>query len=188
MLILIPALLFGGLSDVLCDEVYFILPSSDYPCSNYSCMTLSQFAESDIVGNTSLIFAAGHHTLNVSVSVSNIDSLFMFAADNGSVNITCTDSAYLNLTSVNLVHISNLTFISCVNNSIESVKILTIKWSTFIGGGDRATGTLLSIVKTNVFVDATYFSNGTGMHTSPVLSEVFSGTIGGAMIVMKSNI
>ena len=184
MLILIAVLLFGGLSDVLCDEVHIILPSSDYPCSNSSCMTLSQFAESNIVSD-SLIFAAGHHTLNVSVSVSNIDSLFMFAADNGSVNITCTDSAYyFNLTSIDLVNISNLTFIAC-GNSIESVKLLTIKWSTFTGGENRATGTLLSIVKTNMYVDTTYFLNGTG--ASPMLSEVFSGSIGGAMIVMKSN-
>ena len=86
-------------------------------------MTLSHFTESDIVENTSLIFAAGHHTLNEGVSLSNIDNLLMLVADNDSVSITCADSVYFNLTSIDLVHISNLTFVACGNNSIKSVKL-----------------------------------------------------------------
>ena len=190
---LISALLYGELLTVaLCDEVHFILPSSDYPCSNnYSCMTLSQFVENITVENTSLIFAAGYHTLNVSVSVSNIDNLFMLAADNGSVSIICTDSAHFNFTSIGVVYISNLTFIACGNNKVESVKRFVVKWSTFTGGENRTIETLLSITETNAYVDMTVFSNGTGMHSTQMIwnhSEVFSGTIGGAMIIMKSNI
>ena len=190
---LVSALFFGGLNVALCNEVYFIVPSRNYSCSNYSCMTLSQYAVNTAVRNTSLIFAKGHHSLNVTVSVSNIDSLIMLAADNDSVSITCTDaSAYFDFTSIGLVHVSNLTFTACGNNRIESVKQLIVKWSTFTGGGNRSIDkTLLQLIETNAYVDTTVFSNGMGMHTSQNLwnhTEFFSATIGGAMIVMKSNI
>ena len=195
LLFSVTVLLLGGInvSEASCDEVYFTLSRNSSPDHENSCMTLSQIAEQiniTIGNNMSLIFAEGHHILNASISVSKREKLFISAMDD-SVSITCSDNAHFKFSSIDLVFISNLTFISCGNNKIEFVKRLIIKWSTFTGGENTTTGTLVSIVESNAYIDATRFSNGSSTHSSQMSwnhSEVFRGTKGGAMIVMNSSI
>ena len=189
MLLLFSALFLTGLDVALCEK-HFVVPSNRHPCHEESCVTLSYFSENCVDTNTSLTFAEGYHTLNVSICVSNITTFSMLAKNN-SVNITCSDHAYFKFSSIGLVYISNLTFIACDNNIIESVEQFILKWSNFVGRWNKTTETLLSIVETNAYIDATNFSNGTGMHSSQMIwnqSEDFSGTIGGAMVVLKSNL
>ena len=72
---------------------------------------------------------------------------------------------YFNFSSVALVYLSNLTFITC-DNRVEFVQQFIINWSKFTGGQNRTIGTLLNIVETNAYIDRADFSNGTGMHSS----------------------
>ena len=61
------------------------------------------------------------------------------------------------------VRISDLTFIHCCDNGIESVNQLTITHSTFVGKHNG--GNSVMIVGTNARMDATFFlSNGVGRY------------------------
>lgn len=181
-------LFFGKLDVMSCEMQHFIVSSSDYPCHRESCLTLSHFAENVTNTNTSLIFAEGHHTLSVRVSVSNISKFSMSATNNSSVNIVCSNNAYFHFSTIGLVKLSNLTFIACYNNTIESVQQFVVNWSKFIGGQK---GNFLNIIDTNAQIDLTKFSNGTGVHSSVLTWNrfwSFSGTIGGAIVAVRSNI
>ena len=132
--------LIGSLDLVLCGT-HYIVPTLNYSCFVDSCLTLSQFADnlSNYIDSSTILFiAGGNHSLDIRISVSNVDMFSMLSVNDTEYSsvFNCNEHSNFNLFNVDHVRISGLTFIHCGDNGIESVNQLTIKNSTFVGKHD----------------------------------------------------
>ena len=153
-------------------EKYVIVPSSDYPCPEDPCLTLSQFADNlttYVDGNdTVLIFKAGNHSLDSEISIKHpsLNTLSMIASSRSpttsAVAILCSKYARFTFSHVKTVKINGLNFVGCAGNKIESVDHFIAEESSFTGQQENLIiNTALDIEKTNAeIVNVSFKHNG----------------------------
>ena len=113
-----------------------------------SCTTLSQYAninEANSIENVTLDLLPGVHILDSNFSISA--SLFFMLRGNNTI-ITCTNSARFAFRNVQYLHISNLIFIGCVGNIVNSVENFWLVSSTFQNQETMFNGTVFYILDT----------------------------------------
>ena len=105
-------------------QVYYITPSTQHPCARPPCHTLSHLADNITFhdSNMTLFFEPGNHTLDSRLQFSNIKILKLSSTLTTSSNIICTGlDVGLELFNINYVELSQLDFIGCVGNKIDSI-------------------------------------------------------------------
>lgn len=156
-------------SILLCEK-YIIVPSSDYPCLEDPCLTLSEFADnltSYIDGNDMilLIFEVGNHSLDSEVSIKHpsLNTLSMIASSRSpttSVAIICSKYGRFTFSHVKTVKVTGLNFVGCAGNKIESVDLFIAGESSFTGQ-QEIVNTALDIEDTNAeIVNVSFKHNG----------------------------
>ena len=194
------------ISEVTCG-VYYIIPSSSYPCYFDSCVTLSTYItrySASETSNTTLFIAGGNYNLfRQQFSVRNVGEFTLRAVNDTdvSVNIFCDQFFTLQISSVGHVYIEGVTFVGCASSSLESVQDGNIVKSLFVGQGHF--GSALAITNSSVTISGTGFianqegslkSNVTLLNllTSQNNSQPNSPTalyrVGGALIVTLSTV
>ena len=179
-------------SQVSC-EIYQITSMSGDPCPLEPCLTLSQFtnqSDSYLNDNTTLIFQPGNHSLNTVLSVSNITMLSMHTSSSITV-ILCNGLGRFDLSSIPVVHVRNITFISCPGNKVESVHHFTLEYSSFIGQDWNAPGTALELIDTTASLCNNTFISNSGKRRniySTYWHENIIALAGGAILSTRSNI
>ena len=180
------------------ERTLYITPSSSILCHTGPCLTLSQFAQNSsnwLSSNTTLIFLAGNHTLNIEIFISNISNFSMLKDSTSGegthdVVVICQDQAHFIFDCANELWITGLKFIGCGSNRFSLIKNFIIENSTFQGQSDS--GTALNINDTNLtIVNSSFASNRVG-----ACMEIFdvdfesdiSVRIAGAILVTTSNI
>ena len=181
-------------------KVYHIKPSSTdvCPAKFESCVTLPEIADHDVSRyssfglNTTLIFLSGKHSLKSVLSISNIST---FSINSRSSTITCDSFGRFDISNVHAVRVSNLTFVGCTGNKVESVTEFTLEYSNFLGtGGDAIAGTALELVNTTATLSQNNFFSYRGKQHS--MRRVVQGypsspaqiVAGGAILSTTSNI
>ena len=186
-------------------ETYHILPSENDQCFGERCLTLSEFAANSMSYlqlDTTLSLYSGSHKLDFDLSVSEISKFFILPRSPSSrVKVTCTNSARLAFHYANVVNISGVNFIGCIENQIRSVIQFILTDSSFSGQGD-VSGTALQIIESsaNVKQSEFYFNHGSKMLHSvkcgsstdyrwrPILAQRVRVTTGGAIVSKISRI
>ena len=134
--------------------------SCDNP--NCDCKTLYNYLQDGddayFTSNTTFVFQPGHHELNVSIAISDINNLVL--TSEGEANISCSNGAGLSFMNISYLKIKGLTFIGCGStvNIEESI--------------NRYATTFLDI---NTLVNVTLFFNHiTDLHVTSL--RVFNST------------
>ena len=182
-------LLVSMCSSQVSSEVYQITSMSGDPCLREPCLTLSQFtnqSDSYLNDNTTLIFQPGNHSLNSVLSVSNITMLSMHASSSNTV-IMCNGLGRFDLSSIPVIHVSNITFIGCPGNKVESVQQFTLEYSSFIGQ-ENAPGTALELIDTTASLCSNTFISNSGKQHQYYWYENINALAGGAILSTRSNI
>ena len=119
--------------------VYYVKPTTDYPCSQQPCDTLSGYMEnSDLFQNNSnsnitMMFLPGTHTVQVQRSgwkISNIHSLTLKGPtgtqSNISAHIECTTPADFMFTNISTLEVNSLSFSHCgvPTTTIKNVQVI----------------------------------------------------------------
>ena len=117
-------------------RVYDITP---HPCPTEApCLTLTQLANDlnssykNVESTAILMLLSGYHRLEKELIIENISTLLMLSNSTSTV-ITCYNHANLRITNVDIIQISNLTFIGCAGNILSSVNHFILEDSSFIG-------------------------------------------------------
>ena len=149
-------------SSILMGHVLYITPTSSIHCHTKPCLTLSQFAQNYsyykwLTPRATLIFLSGNHTLNTTVSLTDVENLSMIpdVSDNNTKNIFCISGVHFEFVGITSVTVKGLRFIGCGNNTLFSVKNFTIEDSVF--RGVNGSGTALVINETNLTIANCYF-------------------------------
>lgn len=116
-------------------ELYHVTPSLNDPCPSTSdfCLTLSQFVNSSdvyISFNTTLIFLFGNHSLDLKLTVDNVNTFSMFSnsvSTSDKVRIICNDHGMFQFDNISIVHISALTFHGCIRHRVISVNYFVLE-------------------------------------------------------------
>ena len=188
---------------------YTVIPSPDVPCNETEqCLTLSQFANnsSEYVGtNVMLHFVQGEHCIASTMQIEKSLSTFSMSLSSYDSNVTIVcnySSVRFEFNNVNVVHISDLTFIGCAGNKFINISRFTLKDSQFIGHKDII-GTALEIVETSAKLIRTDLSNNRGSRVTSLychdgfltydfLNDYYSikdnATAGGAIVSTRSNV
>ena len=154
-------------------EKYVIVPSSNHPCPEDPCLTLSQFADNLTIyvdGNdTVLIFEVGNHSLDSEISIKHpsLNTLSMIASSRSpttsAVAILCSKYTRFTFSHVKTVKISGLNFVGCAGNKIESVDHFIAEESSFTGQQENLIiNTALDIEDTNAEIMRVSFKNNGG--------------------------
>lgn len=182
MLLLIP---FGCVS---CGR-FLIIPTQDSVCFSKPCLTLSQFANHSIKyinSSTTLIVTSGDHSLDLDLSVSNVEGFYMLPVnstypDATQINITCSGSSRFIFYNVGQVYLSGVTFTGCDGIPFELVGRMTIENSIFLGQDRHLT--TITLRNCNANITGTVFVSNTADTT-----RSFRISVGGALIVSDSNV
>ena len=182
---------------IKCEE-YCIVPFKNDSSSENSCFTLSQFADNFTRFqklNTTLIFIGGKHTLDVEISVSNVEEFSMISMnrvdDSDQAIIDCGQHAKFTFSNMSYVYINGLTLTGCDDNKVKFVDQLIVTHSKIIGKTNNATG--LMIVESIVNMSSTSFlSNAVSRDQSDAqcLSTTSNNgrVLGGALRVVHSTL
>ena len=168
-------------ADIAYSKVYYITPSRDGPCPQYSsCLTLSQFAtdsrSNDSETDISLLFLPENHTLDRELSLAQVNNFTMVKVglENETVFVECsTHSGRFHISDTIFVSIKDLQFIGCGSNIVSQVKWLTIADSTFQDVYDGNTVLMLNEVSNAIIVRSSFFSN--SLFYSNTTSRLYSG-------------
>ena len=178
-------LLFYFLNQVA-SETYNIKANSTDICTSL-CPTLSQFVANSshlLNSNITLVFNPGIHYLNDNLMLSNTDILMN--SDNSAAQIVCSNLSHFIFNHSQYIHITNLEFIGCGGNRVESVSNLVVQDTIFKGQKDSANGTALELIETIAkIINCTFLSNRKGQLRYFIYRNVL---VGGAIIATHSNI
>ena len=172
-------------------ETYYITPSSHTPCleEGVPCFTLSQYATKPstyFASSTTLILLPGNHILDLELSIGiitflSVKSSTIFHSD---TLITCHRSAKFTFEAINVVGISGLVLLGCMNNEVTRVEQFTLEDCTLQGQGRDGTGLQLNDVST-ANITRSSFSFNTGRE---ILFFEDILRLGGAIIIINSTL
>ena len=178
------------LSTVVVSEVeYIIRPSHDQSqscsdrCSDAesvdNCLTLSQFVNNSIDYLTNdtiarLIFSPGNYSLESALIIKNVHSFSMFAWPSFSSKavIICDHNASFVFGNINIVTVSGLEFVGCLENHVVSIGQFQLENSSFFGNGQAiVSGTVLTLVESTANLDGVVFISAVESNTIQELQE-----------------
>ena len=133
----LPLLFLMLLTSCSAQSTYYVTPTPDTPCPGEPCHTLSEYVASQYFSslpvNTTMEFLPGNHTLEQTISVTNLTWLTLHG-DSSSFpevisRIECTWPAGFVFTDITELYINALAYTSCGHHNSAAVHILTIKHS-----------------------------------------------------------
>ena len=179
-------------------HVYDITPSPMDPCPTEApCLTLTQVANSsnfsykNIEAKATLMLLSGYHRLEKELVIENISALFILSNSMSTV-ITCYNHTNLRFVNVDVVHISNLSFVGCAGNVLNSVNNFILEDSSF-NGQDEFSGTALELSETvaNLTRISFIFNSAVKLYSVTCYyaqQEDVKATAGGAIVSVNSSI
>ena len=173
-------LVYGSSEDT--SSSYHITPSSDTPCPNDPCLTISEFIDQAgqyIALNTTLMFLPGTHTVRSGLLVENITSLTLLGNSSGESLpfIKCDRPASFGFKYIDELVVRSLAFDSCGDGtyaafnmkSVSIVQIFNCDFKNSIGGGG-----------------AVVVANCDTLHITETVFEGNSAIVGGGLYVSES--
>ena len=130
-----PLLLLVLLTSCSAQSTYHVTPTPDTPCPGEPCHTLSEYvADRHFKSNTTMQFLPGNHTLEQTISVTNLMWLTLRGDSSSLPEITSrilcnSSSAGMVFTDITELHIAALAFISCAHNESGPVSIISVQQS-----------------------------------------------------------
>lgn len=119
-------------------ERFYIVTSRDRPCPGSAigepCLTLQQYASNPSrQSNVTLELEQGQHSLlDITLGISNIDSLQFIGESESTTVVTCRRySSYINIDTVSQVQVKGITFVNC-SVSIDDADDFTLEDSTIL--------------------------------------------------------
>ena len=185
-------------------QCHYITPAPTFLCpAGESCLTLSTLAANishHIESNTTLIFLAGNHTLDMDFTVTDMNEFQMLSLnDSVTAHIFCSHNTHLIFTRIVKMQISGLKLIGCLSR-IEFIDWFRLEDSSIHGAsGDSSALYILKtsadIVKSNfTFNRAGHSSRGIlflNFYDSKFMGNIRSGSgtrVGGAVFIDSSNV
>ena len=145
-------------------SIYYVTPTPDTPCPGEPCHTLSEYVAgqyfNNLLVNSTMEFLPGNHTLEQTISVTNLTWLTL-RGDSSSLpevtsRIECTRPAWFIFTGITELHISALAIISCSHNGMAAVSIISVPQSNI------SNCIFHSNVNTNYSYDNSGYNHGCG--------------------------
>ena len=166
-------------------------------CSEDSCLSLSQLVHNNneyLKANSTLrlIFLPGNHSLESKLFIANISILTMFSI-NSSAMIICDHFGRFEFESIDVVNISDLTFLGCAGSKFKSVDQLTLENSSIVGR-EGIGGTSLYLIETSGCISGSSFkfNSGDNIHLRSSRNHVDGAspgvTVGVAIAATNSNV
>ena len=132
-----PLLIVMLLTSCSTQSTYYVTPLPDTPCPGEHCHTLSEYVAGQyfntLPANTTMEFLPGNHTLEQTISVTNLTWLNIHGASASLPEVTsrvvCTWPAGFIFTNITHLHISALVFMSCSHNGRAAVSIFSVPQS-----------------------------------------------------------
>ena len=193
----------------------YITPTPDTPCAGEPCHTLSQYVADqyfkNLPVNTVMKFLPGNHTLEQTISVTNLMSITLYGDSSSLPEITsrivCTWPAGFVFKDITELHISSLAFISRGHNDAAAISIILVQQSSIFNcsfhnnvNADYVGGALY-IQNSNVILVSNKFqhnsANGGGALYMNTSNSVITGNTfeynsaafhGGALYVLNSTL
>ena len=157
---LVAILLICSFGSVLSQELKLEVSTS---CDNPSCKTLYDYLQDGgdtyFTSNTTFVFQPGHHELNVSIAISDIDNLTL--TSEGEANISCSNGAGLSFMNILYLKIEGLTFINC-SRTVDIEESINRYATTFLDINTLVNMTLFFIHITDLHVTSLRVFNSTG--------------------------
>ena len=130
-------LLLMLLTSCSAQSTYYITPTPNTPCPGEPCHTLSEYVAgqyfNNLPVNTTMEFLPGNHTLEQTISVTNLTWLTLHGDSSSLPEVTsrieCTWPAGFVFTNITELHISVLAFISCGHHNSAAVTITSVQQS-----------------------------------------------------------
>ena len=118
-------------------SIYYIAPTPNTPCPGEPCHTLSEYVAdqyfNNLPANTAMEFLPGNHTLEQTISVTNLTWLTLYGDSSSLPEVTsrivCTWPAGFVFTDITELYINALAYTSCGHHNSAAVHILSIKHS-----------------------------------------------------------
>lgn len=113
-------------------EIYFVTPNSSISCPKGPCQTFTQYAAQPFSdsSNVTMVFLEGEHILSRTFSLHSLNSLTFKSIDPYvNMSISCLNEGRLVLHDIHDVLLSNVTLVSCEENTVELVDCFAIKES-----------------------------------------------------------
>ena len=134
----IPLLLFMLLTSCSAQSTYYVTPTPDTPCPGEPCHTLSEYVAGQFFNNLpvniTMEFLPGNHTLEQTISVTNLTWLTLHGDSSSLPEVTsrieCTWPAWFVFRDITELYITALAYTSCGHHSSAAVHILSIQQST----------------------------------------------------------
>ena len=122
------------LSSCSAQSTYYVTPTPDTPCPGEPCHTLSEYAaDYNLPVNTTMEFLPGNHTLEQTISVTNLPRLTLHGDSSSLPEVTsrieCTWPAGFVFTDISELYISALSYSSCGYHSSAAVLIISVQQS-----------------------------------------------------------
>ena len=120
--VIVAALLISTLSYCSAENVYCVAPTAtsclSCPQNSTNCTTLSEYAqevELYFTSNTTMVFLPGDHTLDMNITVANVDRLTLCgeSSSGNRATVVCSGSVGLSFTGMVEFKIDSLAFTSC---------------------------------------------------------------------------
>ena len=133
----ISLLLLMLLTSCSAQSTYYVTPTPDTPCPGEPCHTLSEYVAgqyfNNLPVNTTMEFLPGNHTLEQTISVTNLTWVTLHGDSSSLPEVTsrieCTWPAGCAFTNIAELHISALAFISCGHHNSAAVTITSVQQS-----------------------------------------------------------
>ena len=118
-------------------SIYYVTPIPDTPCPGEPCHTLSEYVAgqyfNNLPVNTTMEFLPGNHTLEQTISVTNLTWLTLHGDSSSLPEVTsrieCTWPAGFVFTNISELYISALAYTSCGHHNSAAVLIMSVQQS-----------------------------------------------------------
>lgn len=178
--------------------LHHITPLPNLDCSTgvaESCLTLStlvaninNYSDSN---DTTLIFLAGNHILNSSLSISDITFLRLLTNFSEISTISCSDGAHMKFVHAAQIEIHNLNFIGC-SSLLQSVEQFILKDSSFHGTSSYHSALKLNQIYAANIINSSFTFNSHDNNMVATYREsidsIISSRGGGALAISESNL
>ena len=189
----IPVLLLMLLTSCTAQSTYYVTPTPDTPCPGEPCHTLSEYVAgqyfNNLPVNTIMEFLPGNHTLEQTISVTNLKWLTLHGDSSSLPEVTsrieCTWPAGFVFTNITEQHISVLAFISCGHHNSAAV-IITSVWQSDISDCifQNSSNTCTSYFEPDMQGGALFVEHSTLTLTGNTFQNNSAGHDGGALYVV----
>ena len=133
----IPVLLLMLLTSCAAQSTYYVTPTPDTPCPGEPCHTLSEYIAgqyfNNLPVNTTMEFLPGNHTLEQTISVTNLKWLTLHGDSSSLPEVTsrieCTWPAGFVFTNIMELYITALAYTSCGHYNGAAVRIISVQQS-----------------------------------------------------------